>query len=91
MPSELSERFDAAIAVAGALPRRPDGPTLLKLYRLYKQATVGDAPERAPAPTGAALRRRPFLLSRWRAWADVRGLGRDEAMQRYVELVERLR
>lgn len=47
--SDLSDRFDAAVAHSKNLSERPDNATLLKLYGLYKQATVGDNTEKNPA------------------------------------------
>ena len=38
----LQERFDAAAEAAKNLPKKPSNDTLLKIYALYKQATVGD-------------------------------------------------
>ena len=38
----LQERFEAAAEAAKNLPKKPSNDTLLKIYGLYKQATVGD-------------------------------------------------
>ena len=38
----LQERFEAAAEAAKSLPKKPSNDTLLKIYALYKQATVGD-------------------------------------------------
>ena len=43
--SDLKARFEAAVANSKSLSERPDNPTLLKIYSLYKQATVGDNAE----------------------------------------------
>jgi len=40
--SDLTQRFEAAVANSKNLSERPDNPTLLKIYALYKQATAGD-------------------------------------------------
>ena len=40
--SDLSTRFEAAVAHSKNLTERPDNATLLKLYALYKQASAGD-------------------------------------------------
>jgi diazepam-binding inhibitor (GABA receptor modulating acyl-CoA-binding protein) len=39
----LKSKFEQAVADSKELPKRPDNQTLLKIYALYKQATVGDA------------------------------------------------
>jgi len=40
--SDLTARFDAAVANSKNLSERPVNATLLKIYGLYKQATTGD-------------------------------------------------
>lgn len=83
--TELSERFQRAVAESKALPERPDNMTLLKLYALYKQASSGDIEGERPAFTdlvGGA---------KWDAWNELTGTARDEAMQRYIDLVESLK
>ncbi|KAI8818025.1 acyl-CoA-binding protein [Fimicolochytrium jonesii] len=58
-------------------------PTLLSLYALYKTATIG-----------ACNTPRPGLLdftgrAKWDAWKKLEGMGREEAMRGYVEIVGR--
>ena len=82
--SELKKRFEAAAADSKKLPERPSNDVLLQLYALYKQGSIGDA-------TGA----RPGLMdpvgrAKFDAWAARRGMGREEAMARYVDRVARL-
>ena len=40
--SDLNAQFEAAQANSKLLAERPDNPTLLKIYGLFKQATEGD-------------------------------------------------
>ena len=40
--SDLNTTFEAAVANSKNLSERPDNATLLKIYALYKQGTVGD-------------------------------------------------
>jgi len=47
--SDLKTQFEQAVADSKNLPERPDSGTLLKLYALYKQATVGDVDGKRPA------------------------------------------
>lgn len=80
----LEERFQEAQARVQTLQARPSNATLLELYSLYKQASAGDVEGKRPGlldPKGRA---------KWDAWAGRKGLGREAAMQAYVELVERL-
>ena len=46
--SNLQQQFDAAVANSKQLSERPDNATLLKIYALYKQASVGDNTEKRP-------------------------------------------
>jgi acyl-CoA-binding protein len=80
----LEERFREAQARVQTLAARPSNATLLELYSLFKQASVGDVQGKRPGlldPRGRA---------KWDAWAARKGLARDAAMQAYVELVDRL-
>ena len=45
---DLQVRFEKAQQDANALPERPDNQTMLKLYALYKQATLGDVSGERP-------------------------------------------
>ncbi|CAK9093971.1 Fatty acyl-CoA reductase [Durusdinium trenchii] len=53
------------------------------LYSYYKQATEG--PCKVPAPRGFSRVR----YARWRAWANLFDMPKEEAMQKYVEHVRR--
>ena len=82
--SDIEKRFEAAAAAARKLPERPDNDTLLQLYALYKQGSAGDL-------SGAKPGLFDFVgLAKYEAWEQLRGVPKDEARQRYVELVERL-
>jgi acyl-CoA-binding protein len=79
----LKDDFDAAIARAKGLPSQSND-TLLELYSLYKQATEGDV--KGERPGGFDFRG----AAKYDAWAKRRGMSGDEAMQAYVDLVNRL-
>jgi acyl-CoA-binding protein len=83
--SDLAARFQAAAEASKTLPRRPDNETLLKLYALFKQATAGDVTAAQPGPFDFVGR------AKYDAWAAVKGTARDDAMRRYVELVDNLK
>lgn len=66
---------------------RPDDDALLKLYGLYKQATVGDNNTDKPGM---------FDLKgkyKWQAWKDLEGTSQEDAEQQYIafatELIEK--
>ena len=81
----LKAGFDAAVAASKQLPDKPDNMTMLKLYALYKQSTAGDVDGKRPGFTDMVGR------AKYDAWNTVKGKGKDEAMQDYVDLVESLK
>lgn len=82
--STLKAKFDAAVANSKNLSERPDNATLLKIYSLYKQATAGDNTEKRPGFVDMVGR------AKWDAWNALKGTSADEAMKRYIELIESL-
>ncbi len=78
-------RFQQAVADSKTLSERPDNATLLRLYALYKQATAGDAEGERPGFTDLVGR------AKWDAWNELAGTAPETAMQRYIDLVERLK
>jgi acyl-CoA-binding protein len=83
--SKLKKKFETAVADSKKLPERPSNDALLKLYALYKQATDGDVEGKRPGFTDMVGR------AKYDAWAEVKGTSTDDAMQRYVDLVESLK
>jgi acyl-CoA-binding protein len=83
--SKLQAAFEKAVAESKQLPEKPDNMTLLKIYALYKQATVGDVEGKRPGFTDMVGR------AKYDAWAALEGKGKDEAMQEYVDLIESLK
>jgi acyl-CoA-binding protein len=83
--ADLHTQFEQAVADSKSLAERPDNPTLLKLYALYKQASSGDAAGDRPGMTDMVGR------AKWDAWHGLAGKSKDEAMQEYVDLVESLK
>jgi len=81
---DLKAQFEAAAVAVKQTKRKPDNATLLKLYSYYKQASDGDVKGERPGGfdfVGAA---------KYDAWAKLKGMSRDDAMQNYVKQVERL-
>ena len=83
--SKLRTAFETAVADSKKLPEKPDNITLLKIYALYKQATEGDVEGKRPGFTDMVGR------AKYDAWAAIKGKGKDEAMQEYVDLIESLK
>lgn len=83
--SELHIRFETAAQEAQQLPKKPDNETLLKLYALYKQATIGDAGGSRPGFTDFVGR------AKYDAWATLKGTTKEAAMLSYIDLVAKLK
>ncbi|MGA8783888.1 MAG: acyl-CoA-binding protein [Polaromonas sp.] len=79
--SDLKAAFDKAMLESKNLSERPDNGTLLKLYALYKQGSVGDNTEKKPGFSDIVAR------AKWDAWSKLKGTSQDEAMQQYVDLI----
>jgi diazepam-binding inhibitor (GABA receptor modulating acyl-CoA-binding protein) len=77
----LQARFDEALAASKNLAERPDNMTLLEIYALYKQSTAGDIDGDRPGFTDMIAR------AKYDAWAGVKGVSKDEAMQKYIDLI----
>ncbi|ADX44612.1 acyl-CoA-binding protein [Paracidovorax avenae] len=82
--SDLNAAFEAAVAQSKNLSERPDNPTLLKIYALYKQATAGDNAEARPGFSDVVGR------AKWDAWTKLKGTDGDAAKQQYIDLIESL-
>ena len=82
--SDLKSRFDAAVANSKDLSERPDNMTLLKLYALFKQGSLGDNTDKKPSFSDRVGR------AKWEAWTTLKGTTADDAMQQYVDLIESL-
>ena len=82
---DLNTQFEASVALSKSLSERPDNPTLLKIYALYKQATEGDNEEAKPGFADIVAR------AKWDAWKKLEGTTNDEAMQQYIDLIAELR
>lgn len=76
--------FDAAAEKAKTLTNLSNEQKL-ELYKLFKQATVGDI--NTSRPTGM------FDMAgkaKWDAWNSIKGMQKEEAEAKYIALVEEL-
>jgi len=76
--------FEKAAEAVKSLPERPDDATMLKLYALYKQGSLGDVQGDRPGFfdfVGAA---------KYEAWEKLEGTSQDEAQRQYIDLVRKL-
>ena len=83
---ELKEQFEKAAADSKTLSERPGNEILLQLYSLYKQGSEGNVNIDPPS--------NPFdfvAKAKYDAWAGLKGKTKEEAMQEYVALVQKLK
>lgn len=80
----LDSQFEDAVARSRLLATTPPESTLLELYALYKQSSEGEVHPRRPGPLDVVGR------AKYDAWARMKGVNRDAAMQRYIALVASL-
>ena len=80
----LTERFEEAVVKSKTLTTRPDNQTLLKIYALYKQGTLGDVQGDKPGFVDMVGR------AKYEAWEGQQGKSQDEAMNEYIALIDRL-
>lgn len=77
--------FQKAVEEVKHLPAKPGNEELLRLYSLFKQATEGDVYGNRPG--GFDFKE----IAKYDAWAELKGLPKDEAADSYVNLVETLK
>lgn len=83
--TDLQSAFEQAAKDVQSLPERPDNDTLLRLYALYKQGSEGDIS--GPKPGFFDF----VGTAKYEAWAKLKGTSSDDAKQKYIDLVKKLR
>jgi diazepam-binding inhibitor (GABA receptor modulating acyl-CoA-binding protein) len=76
--------FEQAQKDVQTLTKRPDNDDMLALYALYKQAAEGDVSGKRPGKINMVAR------AKYDAWAEKKGMSKDEAMDQYVAKVSEL-
>ena len=82
--SDLQTQFEQASQDVNQLSARPDNQTLLRLYALYKQGSVGDVTGDKPSMTDMVG------FAKWSAWKKLKGQTQAQAQQAYIDLVNEL-
>ena len=82
--SDLQTQFEQASQDVNQLSARPDNQTLLRLYALYKQGSVGDVTGDKPSMTDMVG------FAKWSAWNKLKGQTHAQAQQAYIDLVNEL-
>ncbi|MEQ1697124.1 MAG: acyl-CoA-binding protein [Hyphomicrobiaceae bacterium] len=83
--SDLKARFEAAVAATKTLTKRPDNATLLAIYANFKQATEGDIRGERPEMFDRVA------CAKFDAWEAIEGTSTEDAMAKYVVIVETLK
>lgn len=83
---DLKEQFEQAASESKSLREKPSNETLLQIYSLYKQGSIGDVNTDPPS--------NPFdfvAKAKYEAWAGLKGKSTTDAMKEYIELISRLK
>ncbi|OZG75118.1 acyl-CoA-binding protein [Hahella sp. CCB-MM4] len=85
--SDLKQAFEEALNYVKTADGdfQPSNEMKLDMYALYKQATDGDVSGSRPGMMDFVGR------AKYDAWAKLKGLSSEEAMQRYVDTIEDLK
>jgi diazepam-binding inhibitor (GABA receptor modulating acyl-CoA-binding protein) len=78
------QEFESAVSRSKDLPKRPSNEELLELYALYKQSTDGDVS--GDRPGGFDFK----AIAKYDAWAEIKGKSKEQAIDEYVALVDKL-
>merc|ERR1712215_571663 len=76
----LEEDFQAAVdLVSNKINKTLSNEELKEVYALYKQSTVGDINTERPGMMDFKGK------AKWDAWSSKKGMGQEEAKQKYIE------
>ena len=81
----LADQFAQAQIDSKQLTERPDNMTLLKIYAVYKQGSLGDASGERPGFTDMIGR------AKWDAWHALAGTSQEVAQQQFIDLITDLK
>ncbi|XP_047502212.1 enoyl-CoA delta isomerase 2-like [Penaeus chinensis] len=82
--SALSPEFESAKARLGTLSEDPGNEAKLKIYALFKQATVGAVNSKRPGMMDFVGR------AKWDAWNSLGNMSQEEAQKNYIAFVNSL-
>ena len=80
----MNDIFIQATNDIQTLPVKPDDNTLLLLYGLYKQATIGDI--KIDKPSFFNFKE----VSKWNAWEKMKGMNKIHAQGNYIKMIRDL-
>ena len=82
--SDLKAQFAQAQIDVKSLSERPENQTMLKRYSLFKQGSEGDVTGSRPGMMDFVNR------AKYDAWAELKGKSSEDAMQGYIDVVNKL-
>ena len=86
--TDVAARFEAAVKKVSTAPGdgaiKPSNEMKLKMYALFRQARDGDVQGKRPGMMDVVGR------FKYDAWAELKGMAREEAMRRYADEVDSL-
>lgn len=86
--SDLKAAFEAAVDSVQNAPAdgsfKPSNDFKLTMYALFKQATDGDVSGKKPGMLDVVGR------AKYSAWEKLKGTSADDAMQQYIDAVEKV-
>lgn len=82
--ADLKALFEKAQADIKTLTKRPGNDDMLALYSLFKQSSQGDVSGSRPGMLDMVGR------AKYDAWAKIKGISKDTAMQQYIDKVTAL-
>ena len=86
--ADLKQQFSAAVEAVRNAPSdgdyKPSNDEKLKMYALFRQGSDGDATGKRPGMLD------PIGRFKYDAWAKLKGMSQEAAMQEYIEQVKRV-
>lgn len=86
--SDLEQQFNDAVERVRNAPEegefKPSNEYKLKMYALYRQATDGDVSGKRPGMLNVVER------AKYDAWAQAKGMSREDAMQAYIDEINKV-
>lgn len=86
--TDLQTQFNEAVEKVRSAPEdgefKPSNEYKLRMYALYRQATNGDVAGKRPGMLNVIER------AKYDAWADTKGMSQDDAMQAYIDEVNKV-
>lgn len=83
--SDLKQQFEAAVEKVRNAPAdgdyKPSNDEKLKMYSLFRQGQDGDVQGKRPGMLD------PIGRFKYDAWAKLKGMSQDDAMQKYIDAV----